>query len=172
MGEVWVAHDPELDRLVALKFLAPEAAFGRAAERLTREARAASALNHPNIVTVHEVIRHEETPIIVMELVEGTPLRAIVGSPQPVERVVHLGLQIAQALATAHAHEIIHRDIKPENILVRRDGYIKVVDFGLARQFGSEALSSSVGLQGGTLRYMSPDQARGEQHSPASDIFS
>jgi hypothetical protein len=93
------------------------------------------------------------------------------------DRVVHLGLQIAQALATAHAHEIIHRDIKPENILVRRDGYIKVVDFGLARQFGSEALSSSPGLQGGTLpggtlRYMSPEQARGESLSPASDVFS
>jgi hypothetical protein len=172
MGEVWLGHDPELDRRVALKFLAPEATLDGAMERLTREARAASALNHPNIVTVHEVIRHEETSIIVMEWVDGTALRAMCGAPQPLDRVVQLGLQIARALAAAHAHGIVHRDIKPENILVRRDGYVKVLDFGLARRMGSEELTSSAGLSGGTLRYMSPEQARGEPISPASDVFS
>lgn len=172
MGEVWMGHDPELDRPVALKFLVQEAAFGGAAERLTREARAASALNHPNIVTVHEVIRHEETSIIVMELVEGTALRAMCGAPQPLDRVISHSLQIARALAAAHAHGIVHRDIKPENILVRQDGYVKVLDFGLARRVESEEITSTPNLSGGTLRYMSPEQARGESTSPASDIFS
>src|SRR5262249_16584173 len=129
MGQVWRSHDPELNRFVALKFLALETAFDGALERLTNEARAASALNHPNIITVYEVIRHEETSIIVMELVEGTSLRTICGAPQPLDRVVHLGWQTAQALATAHAHDIVHGDIKPENILLRQDGYAKVLDF-------------------------------------------
>src|SRR5205085_418788 len=93
MGEVWAARDTELDRLVALKFLSPETVF-RQEEHLTREARAASALNHPNIVTVHEVIQHEHNPIIVMELVEGDALRAMCGTPQSVDRVIQLGRQI------------------------------------------------------------------------------
>ena len=172
MGEVWMGRDPELDRPVALKFLVPEAAFGGATDRLTREARAASALNHPNIVTVHEVIRHEETSIIVMELVEGTGLRSICAAPQPLDRVLSLGLQIARALAAAHAHGIVHRDVKPENILVREDGYVKVLDFGLARRTESEEITSAPIMSGGTLRYMSPEQARGESISPASDVFS
>ncbi len=180
MGEVWKARDPELSRDVALKFLAPETGLhaGRegappgAMERLTREARAASALNHPNIVTVHEVIRHGETSIIVMELIEGTSLRALCGTAQPLDRLAHIGSQIARALAIAHAHGIVHRDIKPENILVRNDGYVKLLDFGLARQTGAETLSPGGGFAGGTLRYMSPEQARCETISSASDIFS
>lgn len=179
MGEVWVAQDTELDRRVALKFLHHEAVRGRAVERLTREARTVSALNHPNIVTVHEVIAHEEAPIIVMELVDGNSLRELCGTPQPVDDLIHVGLQIARALAAAHAHGIIHRDIKPENILLRRDGYVKVLDFGLARHVAGDTLRfSGNDLQGGgtlpagTLRYMSPEQARGESLSPASDLFS
>ena len=173
MGEVWMGRDLELDRPVALKFLAHGTALPRAMEWLTKEARAASALNHPNIITIHEVIRHDENSIIVMELVEGTPLRALCGTSQPLDRIVHLGSQVARALAAAHAHGIVHRDVKPENILVRQDGYVKVLDFGLARRVGAtEATSTSLAFSGGTLRYMSPEQARGESISPASDVFS
>jgi serine/threonine protein kinase len=169
MGEVWAAHDTELDRAVAIKFLFPRPGFGRLAERLTHEARAASALNHPNIVTVYEVIRHEDTPLIIMEMVEGEPLGSARGTSQPLEQVVQLVLQTARALAAAHANGIIHCDIKPENILVRSDGYVKVLDFGLARQIGRDATTAGIA---GTPRYMSPEQARAELISPATDIFS
>ncbi|HSU57563.1 MAG TPA: protein kinase, partial [Candidatus Dormibacteraeota bacterium] len=172
MGEVYSAEDTTLGRNVALKFLTSEAALGGAVEQATRETRAASALNHPNIVTVHEVIRHGDAPIIVMELIEGTALRSFCRTPQPLDRILHLGRQIAQALAAAHAHCIVHSDIKPENILVRPDGYVKVLDFGLAHTVTGETLTSGDGLHGGTLRYMSPEQARGEPTSPATDIFS
>ncbi len=169
MGEVWKGHDTELDRPVALKFLFSIVDSSRLAERLTHEARAASALNHPNIVTIHEVIRHEETPIIVMELVEGQSLRSITGAPQPIAHTIQYGLQVARALAAAHVHGIVHCDIKPENILVRSDGYIKVLDFGLACRIGRESTATSFA---GTPRYMSPEQMRGESVSPSSDIFS
>src|SRR5215468_2417218 len=159
MGEVWAAHDTELDRAVAIKFLFPRPGFGRLAERLTQEARAASALNHPNIVTVYEVIRHEDTPLIVMEMVEGEPLGSARGTPKPLNQVVELVLQTARALAAAHANGIIHCDIKPENILVRSDGYVKVLDFGLARQIGRDSTAAGIA---GTPRYMSPEQARAE----------
>jgi serine/threonine protein kinase len=172
MGEVYSAEDTALGRNVALKFLALEAAPSEAVEQVTREARAASALNHPNIVTVHEVIRYGETPVIVMELIDGTALRTLCGTPQPLRQILHLGRQIAEALAAAHAHGIVHSDIKPENIFVRPDGYIKVLDFGLARPLGGESLSSSDAVHGGTLRYMSPGQAHGEPATTASDIFS
>ena len=167
MGEVWSAHDMELDRPVALKFLFP--ALGAVAERLTREARAASALNHPNIVTVYEVVWHEETPIIAMEYVDGRSLRALSGTPQPPQQVIEIGLETARGLAAAHANGIVHCDIKPENILLRKDGYVKVLDFGLARHVERDA---KVGTIGGTLRYMSPEQVRGQPPTPASDVFS
>jgi Tol biopolymer transport system component len=169
MGQVWKGHDPELNRLAALKFLRPEAAFGGTMDRLTREARAASALNHPNIVTVYEVIRHADTAIIAMELVDGSSTRCICGEPQPPERVVQIGIQIAKALSAAHAHGIVHCDIKPENILMRSDGLIKVLDFGLARWVETEAAGSGVA---GTPRYMSPEQTRSEPLTPATDIYS
>ena len=177
MGEVWAANDMELERRVALKFLAPEAALGRAVERLRREARTISALNHPNIVTVHEVIPREEAPIIVLELVDGNSLREICSTPQPFPKLIQIAFQIAQALAAAHAHGIVHRDVKPENILLRRDGYVKVLDFGLARHFEAATLPASgtlpgATLPGGTLRYMSPEQARSEPLTPATGIFS
>src|SRR5262249_6756702 len=123
---------------------------------LTQEARAASALNHPNIVTVYEVIRDGDTPLIVMEMVKGEPLGSARETPQPLEQVVQLVLQTAKALAAAHAHGIIHCDIKPENILVRSDGYVKVLDFGVARQIGRDAATARIS---GTPRYMSPEQS-------------
>jgi len=145
MGEVYSARDTELGRDVALKFLAPEAIGSRSAvERVIREAKAASALNHPNIVTVHEVIRSESTLAIVMELVDGTALRKLCGTPLPLDQLLHSGQQIAQALAAAHGLGVVHRDVKPENIMVRRDGYIKVLDFGLARQVAAAERSSDL----------------------------
>lgn len=167
MGEVWAAHDTELERPVALKFLFPD--LGQVAERLTREAKAASALNHPHIVTVYEVVWHDETPIIAMEFVDGRSLRALSGTSPPLQQVYQIGLQTARALAAAHAHGIVHCDIKPENILLRHDDYVKVLDFGLACRIERDAIRPAMG---GTLRYMAPEQARGEPPAPASDVFS
>ncbi len=172
MSEVYSARDQQLGRIVALKFLRPGTIGVRSAERVMCEAKTLSGLNHPNIVTVYEVIQSDAGLAIVMELVEGTALRSLCGTPLPEEQVLHLGQQIAQALAAAHAHGIVHRDIKPENILLRPDGYVKVVDFGLARQVAADDLTSIHGLTMGTLRYMSPEQVRGEAVSPASDVFS
>ncbi len=179
MGEVYSGRDTELERVVALKFLAPASEGARSAvERFIREAKAASALNHPNMVTVHDVIHFDSTLAIVMEMVEGTALRKLCETPVPVDRVVHIGQQTARALAAAHAHDIVHRDVKPENIMVRPDGYVKVLDFGLARltatrdRTATADLTSTAGLPVGTLRYMSPEQSRGEPLSAASDVFS
>ena len=190
MGEVYAAHDTDLDRPVALKFLRPEGIGPAAVKRFVREAKAASALNHPNILTIHEVIDSSADLAIAMELVEGDDLSTVRGVAQPAERVIQIGQQIARALAAAHRAGLIHRDIKPENILVRKDGYVKLVDFGLARHITSEpatrlalqrSKSEDTGFRpgdwdvaglAGTLRYMSPEQARGEAISPASDIFS
>jgi Tol biopolymer transport system component len=172
MGEVWMGRDLELDRPVALKFLARAATLTGAMDQLTREARSASALNHPNIITIHEIVRHHEISILVMELVDGAALRTLCGTPQPLNRVIHVGAQVARALAAAHAHGIVHHDIKPENVLVRQDGYVKVLDFGLARRVGGAETGSNQLFAGGTFRYMSPEQARAESISPASDVFS
>jgi serine/threonine protein kinase len=171
-GEVYSAEDRQLGRTVALKFLRPERISTLSAERLILEARTLSGLNHPNIVTVHEVIQSPPRLAIVMEFVEGASLRRLCGKPLPLERLADLGQQIAQALATAHARGIVHGDIKPENIVVRPDGYLKVLDFGLARQLAADDHAFSYGLTAGTLRYMSPEQLRGEPLTPASDIFS
>ncbi len=172
MSEVYSARDRQLGRAVALKFLLPGTIAARSADRVMREAKTLSGLNHPNIVTVYEVIQSAAGLAIVMELVEGASLRSLCGTPLPQEQVALLGQQIAQALRAAHAHGIVHRDIKPENILLRPDGYVKVVDFGLARQLATDDLTSLYGLTMGTLRYMSPEQVRGESLSPASDVFS
>jgi Tol biopolymer transport system component len=171
-GKVYSAHDRQLGRIVALKFLRPERTGALSAERLIREAKTLSGLNHPNIVTVFEVIQSESGLAIVMELVEGISLRSLCGNPVAEDRVVDLGRQTAQALATAHAHNIIHGDVKPENILVRPDGYLKVLDFGLARHVAADDQISAYGLTAGTLRYMSPEQVRGDPLTSASDIFS
>jgi len=175
MGEVYAADDTELSRKVAIKFLSPEmAASGRPMDRLMREARAASALNHPHIITVYELIRVKDDVAIAMELVEGRSLRHFCGKPQDVAQIVVWGRQIAQALAGAHQRKIIHCDIKPENLMVRDDGIVKVLDFGIAGHWNSEGKRSSGQLSGagGTLNYMSPEQARGEQATSASDVFS
>ena len=173
MSEVFLAQDTELDRTVALKFLSVETFGGKpAVEVIIREAKALSALNHPNIVTIYEVVQHGANFAIVMEMVDGTPLRARIGDPHTPGQLASIGQQIAQALAAAHAAGIIHRDIKPENILIRTDGYVKVLDFGLARRINSETQSSTVGVAAGTLRYMSPEQTRGATLTTATDVFS
>jgi Tol biopolymer transport system component len=171
MGEVYAARDTELDRTVALKFLST-ASVGSTGHvnRFIREARAASALNHPGIVTVHDVVRSGAGLAIVMELVEGRPLRELCGEPRSPAEVAAWGGQIARALSVAHRNGIVHRDIKPENLMLRSDGYIKILDFGLAHNM--EGNSSASLPAAGTLRYMAPEQARGVQASPAGDIFS
>jgi Tol biopolymer transport system component len=173
-AQVYAARDTQLDRPVALKFLLPGAVESAASlERLLREAKAAGSLNHPHIVTVYEVIREGDQVAIAMERIDGRPLQVEGGSPQPRERVAELGRQIAQALATAHAHGIVHRDIKPANVMVRADGYVKVVDFGLARSSSPWNLSVSLtGALAGTVDYMSPEQAECRRVTTASDVFS
>ena len=168
MGVVYSAHDPDLNREVALKVIAG-AADAFSAQRFIHEAQAASALNHPNIVTVHEVIHTGPTLAIVMELVAGTSLRHLCGVPQPVGKVAVWGAQIAHALDAAHARGIVHRDIKPENLLLRPDGYVKVLDFGLARPTGSDRAYEQFA---GTLGYMSPEEVLQRPIAAASDIFS
>ncbi len=176
MGVVYTARDDDLGRFIALKLLAPDAVPTRAAmDRLVREARAASALSHPHIVTVYEVVRSDAGVGIAMELVEGESLARYCETPQPASRAIAWTRQIAQALAAAHARNIIHRDIKPENVIVRSDGYIKVLDFGIARRLPGEDLAPSgtaSGLLAGTLNYMSPEQTRWQPATGASDIFS
>ena len=182
MGQVYTALDTELGRFVALKFLAPEVVATKPAmDRLIREAKAASALNHPHIVTVYEVVRSGDEVALAMELVEGKALRSYCGQAQPVAQVIRWGRQAAQALAAAHGRNIVHGDIKPENVMVRPDGYVKVLDFGLARQLTpagegrsatSSVLSASSTRLAGTLSYMAPEQTRGEAATTASDVFS
>ncbi|HKE23486.1 MAG TPA: protein kinase [Bryobacteraceae bacterium] len=171
MGEVYSARDTELNRGVAIKFLSPQSlGSSGTVERLIQEARAASALNHPGIVTVHEVIRSEDSLAIVMERVDGIALRNLCGKPNQAAEVARLGSQIAEALAAAHAAGVVHRDIKPENLMVRPDGYLKVLDFGAAAQIGED--DDLVGIPIGTLGYMSPEQIQGKPLTGASDVFS
>lgn len=170
-GEVYNAFDAELERLVAIKFLrCGDADSGWRAEGFLREARAASSLNHPGIVTIHEVMQSEAGLAIVMELVEGKPLRKICGKEHEVASAARWISQAAGALAAAHNAQIIHRDIKPENIVLRPDGLVKVLDFGLAQR-GALPDGSKPQLTG-TLRYMSPEQARQEELHAASDVYS
>jgi tetratricopeptide (TPR) repeat protein/predicted Ser/Thr protein kinase len=181
MGEVYAAEDLRLRRRLALKVLPADVTDDP--ERLRRfeqEAYAASALNHPNIVTIYELGSSSEGRFIAMELVRGRTLRELVRQPCAIETVAHIGRQIAEALRVAHAAGITHRDIKPENIMVRDDGYVKVLDFGLARLMSpgtdeahAETMAGTLpGTLLGTVRYMSPEQARGETVTPATDIFS
>ena len=182
MGEVYLAHDMKLDRRVALKVLSPELAADR--DRLRRfhqEARAASSLNHPHIVVVHDFGELDGRPYLVTEFIEGETLRHRLRQGRlPIGDVVDIGLQMAGALAAAHARGLVHRDIKPENVMVRRDGYVKVVDFGLAKlatvmpssdQGGVES-HTQPGMVMGTPRYMSPEQARGLDLDARSDVWS
>lgn len=182
MGEVYRAHDPRLGRDIALKvirraLIADSGAEEGALERLLREATLASALNHPNIVTIHETGIVGADRYIAMELVEGRTLRQIAADGLPLERAIGIARQVAEALAVAHAAQIVHRDIKPDNVMVRPDGYIKLLDFGLARlhrttvSAGPTGPATDPGLIIGTIGYMSPEQARGELTAPEADIF-
>ncbi len=183
MGEVYRARDPRLGREVALKVLPEE--FSTDRDRLARfelEARAASALNHPGIVVVYEIGSAEGRAYIAMELVDGRTLRAILGDGAvPVRKLLDVATQLAEALAKAHDSGIVHRDLKPENVIVSKDGYVKVLDFGLARQTATRPSDSSdlptqtgtaPGTVMGTVGYMSPEQAAGRPVDFRSDQFS
>jgi len=184
MGEVYRARDTRLGRDVAIKVL-PEA-LANDADRLRRfeqEARTIAALNHPNILGIHDIGAHDGAPFLVSEFLEGQTLREkLVSGPLPVRRAIEYALGIAEGLAAAHEKGIVHRDLKPENVFVTRDGRIKVLDFGLAKLIRPEenhetavTLTSPATLPGmvmGTVGYMSPEQVRGEPIDPRSDIFS
>jgi non-specific serine/threonine protein kinase len=182
MGEVYLAHDTRLDRPVALKFLSSELAADRnRLRRFHQEARAASSLNHPHIVVVHDFGELDGRPYMVTEFIEGETLRdRLRRGPLPMHDVVALGVQISSALAAAHARGLVHRDIKPDNVMVRPDGYAKVLDFGLAKRTPSTespdhagvASRTQPGMVIGTPRYMSPEQARGLDLDARSDVWS
>jgi predicted ATPase/serine/threonine protein kinase len=175
MGEVYLAHDTRLGRKVAVKVLRSALTSNTdAVRRFEQEARAASSLNHPNIVTIYEIGDLLERRFLAMELVEGQSLAAMTGTPVDVKALARMGAQLAKALSVAHAAGIVHRDIKPENVILREDGYVKVLDFGLARLAAAPSADSgtSPNLILGTPRYMSPEQARGETATSASDVFS
>jgi hypothetical protein len=173
MGEVWKAHDTRLDRDVAIKISAEQFS-----DRFEREARAASALNHPHICTVYELEAFDGKPAIVMELVEGETLaRRLTRGPLPVEEALRIAMQVADALAAAHTKRIVHRDLKPANIMLTRSG-AKVLDFGLARMESAAGVAAATetmtqpGMIVGTAHYMSPEQARGQIADARTDIFS
>ena len=175
MGEVYAAQDDKLNRRVAVKLIAKDLASD--VDRLQRfrlEAHAASSLNHPNIVVVHDFGELDGRPFIVTELVEGVTLRErLKEGPLPVSEAIEIALQMTSALAAAHAQHLVHRDIKPENVMLRPDGYVKVVDFGLAKLGGTTATGlTETGQTAGTPAYMSPEQARAEPLDARTDVFS
>src|SRR2546425_2175055 len=187
MGEVYLARDTKLDRKVALKILPSELATNQdRMKRFVQEAKAASALNHPNIITIHEIDETDSVNFIATEFIDGETLRERVRHEQmSLNEVLDEAAQIASALAAAHAAGIVHRDIKPENVMLRRDGIVKVLDFGLAKLtertspelVDTEALTranvkTDPGTVLGTAIYMSPEQARGMPVDARTDIFS
>jgi TolB-like protein/Flp pilus assembly protein TadD/predicted Ser/Thr protein kinase len=173
MGVVYKAEDLELQRKVALKFLpANYASDSEALSRFKREAQAAASLNHPNIITVHEVGTHEGRPFIVMAYIEGDMLTdAISGAGIPLERVIDIAIEMCDGLSCAHDAGVVHRDIKPGNILLGKDGRAKILDFGLAKLGGVSKLTKEDSTLG-TVNYMSPEQAERQEVDHRSDIFS
>jgi serine/threonine protein kinase len=183
MGEVYRAHDTRLGRDVAIKVLPAE--YATDTDRLHRfeqEARAASALNHPNILVVYDVGAHDGAPFLVTELLEGESLRErLTRGPLAARKAADLAVQVCSGLAAAHEKGIVHRDLKPENLFVTRDGRVKILDFGLAklRPAPQEAAAAPTALHTtepgtvmGTVAYMSPEQVRGQAVDQRSDIFS
>src|SRR5688572_22462727 len=185
VGEVYRAWDPRLEREVALKILHERSEVDPdRVWRFVAEARAASALNHPNILTVFDAAVEGATPFIVSELIEGDSLRGeIRRGPVPIKRLLDIATQIADGLSEAHGAGIVHRDLKPENIMVTRAGRVKILDFGLAGHLGfghattggsadGSQAETALGLRPGTVPYMSPEQARGTAAGRHSDQFS
>src|SRR5580700_11177439 len=189
MGVVYEAQDLDLGRRVALKFLPPQLSRDQnALERFMLEARSASALNHPNICTIYSVEKAGEQSFIAMELLEGETLdRRLATGPLPIDRLLDWSIQLADALDAAHAKGVLHRDIKPANIFVTQRGQVKVLDFGLAKLTRPEMAMETIGATQdspgtlhltspgstvGTISYMSPEQARGEELDARADLFS
>jgi len=181
LGEVWKARDSRLNRVVALKFLSTVRPGSTPAADILAEARAASALNHPNIVVIFEVGESGMGTFLAMEFVDGETLRVRMRRSLLAPReAAEIARQAAEGLAAAHRAGIVHRDLKPENIMLRVDGYVKLVDFGLAKQLPWPAATESETVTGptqngqlvGTLKYMAPEQARGQKATRASDVFS
>ena len=174
MGVVWKARDTRLGRFVALKFLPPDTARDRVTiDRFAREARAAAAINHPNICTVYEVGEDAGHPFIVMELLEGETLKQRIAKPVPLGSLLDWGIQIADGLSAAHALGIVHGDIKPANLFLTKAGQAKIMDFGLARsETQNDETLTAIGTLAGTPGYMSPEQVRGEQLDARSYLFS
>src|SRR5215831_8163826 len=187
MGAVYKAYDEKLDRVVAIKVLSAEAvAHEDRRRRFLQEARAASALNHPHILTIYEIGEAEDKPFIVMEYIQGETLRRkIAGRPIPLNTALEIAVQVAEGLGKAHDHGIVHRDLKPENLMISRDGYAKILDFGLAKLIGRDKpapinsaeqtvmhVNTQAGTIMGTVHYMSPEQILGRKIDQRSDVFS